>query len=368
MDVDALKELPIVYSVPDIENLLQSIRRSQVANNYYDYASHEQLEIDRLVYEAYGLNRHDIAEVETWYARRYPKLVAAQRTNLKRLGKLPPADRWNVYCDETGHLAHDHQPHLLLGALLVPRDRVRPLTLALRQRLLAAGLPQTKPTEHRPAQLIELKWTKASPAGLRFYEAALDFFSTEPDLRFRALVAPKSPPPPKLPRPPAAADDPGSPAWESYHAYLEQHAPAAVDYLHHHEAWYYDRYFDLLRETLVPPSHHAIYVDVKDTRGGPRIRQLQDRLADAHYDWTRSGVVEKVQQIESHDVLLDQLVDILLGALSWIHSAPTRNRGTVPSPAKQALADRVRTLIAAPSPGLLPKVIVEHSAERSPSA
>lgn len=273
-----------------------------------------------------------------------------------------------LYCDETGHLAHDHQPHLLLGALLIPRDRVRPLTLALRQRLLAAGLPQTKPTEHRPAQLIELKWTKVSPAGLRFYEAALDFFATEPDLRFRALIAPKSPPPPKLPRPPAAADEPDSPAWEAYHAYLEEHAPAAVDYLHHHEAWYYDRYFDLLRETLVPPSHHAIYVDVKDTRGGPRIRQLQNRLSDAHYDWTRSGVVEKVQQIESHDVLLDQLVDILLGALSWIHSAPTRNRGTVPSPAKQALADRVRTLIAAPSPGLLPKVIVEHSAERSPSA
>jgi hypothetical protein len=109
-------------------------------------------------------------------------------------------------------------------------------------------------------------------------------------------------------------------------------------------------------------------VDVKDTRGGPRIRQLQDRLADAHYDWTRSGVVEKVQQIESHDVLLDQVVDILLGALSWIHSAPMRNPGTPPSPAKQALSDRVRALIAAPSSGLLPKVIVEHSPERSPSA
>lgn len=366
MDVDALKELPLSPGFSATREFVQRLIVRQKENPAYDYASHEQLEIDRLVYEAYGLNRHDIAEVETWYARRYPKLVAAQRTNLKRLGKLPPADRWNVYCDETGHLAHDHQPHLLLGALLVPRDRVRPLTLALRQRLLAAGLPQTKPTEHRPAQLIELKWTKVSPAGLRFYEAALDFFATELDLRFRALVAPKSPPPPKLPRPPAAAADPGSPAWESYHAYLEEHAPAAVDYLHHHEAWYYDRYFDLLRATLVPPSHHAIYVDVKDTRGGPRIRQLQDRLSDAHYDWARSGVVEKVQQIESHDVLLDQLVDILLGALSWIHSAPTRNPGTAPSPAKQALADRVRTLIAAPSPGLLPKVIVAHSSERSP--
>jgi hypothetical protein len=359
--------LPLIFP-RGLSELVGSISSAQVAGSSYDYASNEQIKVDQRIYQSFGFNRHDVAEVETWYARRYYKLIPHQRANLKRLGKLPPADRWNVYCDETGHLEHDHQPHLLLGALLVPRDRVRPLTLALRQRLLAAGLPQTKPTEHRPAQLIELKWTKVSPAGLRFYEAALDFFATEPDLRFRALVAPKSPPPPKLPRPPAAADDPGSPAWDAYHAYLEEHAPAAVDYLHRHEAWYYDRYFDLLRETLVPPSHHAIYVDVKDTRGGPRIQQLRERLADAHYDWTRSGVVEKVQQIESHDVLLDQLVDILLGALSWLHSAPTRNPGTAPSPAKQALAERVRALVATPSPGLLPKVIVEHSTERSPSA
>ena len=34
-------------------------------------------EIDRLVYEAYGLNAEDIAKVENWYARRYPKLSQA---------------------------------------------------------------------------------------------------------------------------------------------------------------------------------------------------------------------------------------------------------------------------------------------------
>ena len=365
--VDEFKELPVVLTTTDrfnqLEMLVTEIIAKQHKNPTYDYASHEQVEIDRLVYEAYSLKREDIAEVETWNARRYPKLVTAQRRNLRALGKLPAADRWNVYCDETGHLPHDRAPHLLLGALLVPRDRVRPLTTALRECLTAAGLPTTK-----DGGLIELKWTKVSPAGLRFYEAAFDFFATEPDLRFRALIAPKSPPPPKLPRPPQGADDLESPAWEAYNTQLETAAPAAVDYLHRHEKWYYDRYFDLLRETLVPPAHHAIYVDVKDTRGGPRIRELEHRLSDAHYDWTRSGVAERVQQIESHDVLLDQLVDILLGALAWIYSTPSRNPCHQPSAAKQALAERVRALIAAPSPGLLPKIVIEHSTERSPSA
>ena len=41
----------------------------------YDYASNEQIEIDKLVYEIFGLNKEDIQEVENWYARRFPKLV-----------------------------------------------------------------------------------------------------------------------------------------------------------------------------------------------------------------------------------------------------------------------------------------------------
>ena len=34
-----------------------------------------QKEIDKLVYEMYGLNDDNIKEVESWYDRRYPKLV-----------------------------------------------------------------------------------------------------------------------------------------------------------------------------------------------------------------------------------------------------------------------------------------------------
>ena len=82
------------------------------------------MEIDGLVYAAYGLNRADIAEVETWYARRYETLAAAQRQNLRRAGKIPAIDGWNVYCDETGHLPCDRAPEMILGAMLVPQDRV----------------------------------------------------------------------------------------------------------------------------------------------------------------------------------------------------------------------------------------------------
>ena len=86
---DKLKETTILaYSeIKKIAGLVLLIIEKQKSNPRYDYASHEQLEIDKLVYEAYGLNAEDVQEVETWYARRYPKLSAAQKANLRALGK-----------------------------------------------------------------------------------------------------------------------------------------------------------------------------------------------------------------------------------------------------------------------------------------
>lgn len=80
--------LPIV--VDEISGLKEKVeaiikKQHEPGNLRYDYASHEQIEIDKLVYKAYGLNEDDINEVETWFARRYPKLASAQRSNLEKL-------------------------------------------------------------------------------------------------------------------------------------------------------------------------------------------------------------------------------------------------------------------------------------------
>jgi hypothetical protein len=70
-----------------LRNRIENIIKTQKSNPRYDYASHEQIEIDKLVYEAYGLNAEDVQEVENWYARRYAKLSAAQKANLRAFGK-----------------------------------------------------------------------------------------------------------------------------------------------------------------------------------------------------------------------------------------------------------------------------------------
>jgi DNA polymerase IIIc chi subunit len=81
----------VIYVLKSNDKLLtkkvNELIQTQKNNPRYDYASHEQIEIDKLVYEAYGLNAEDVQEVENWYARRYPKLSAAQKANLRALGK-----------------------------------------------------------------------------------------------------------------------------------------------------------------------------------------------------------------------------------------------------------------------------------------
>lgn len=86
--IEDIKKMPVALVTSDeIGNKVNAIISKQRKDRYYDYASHEQIEIDKLVYAAYGLNEEDINEVETWFARRYPKLAAAQRSNLEKLKK-----------------------------------------------------------------------------------------------------------------------------------------------------------------------------------------------------------------------------------------------------------------------------------------
>lgn len=82
--VDDVKDIVFPKTIiPSAEELVSCIISAQKADRHYDYASHEQVQIDKLIYDAFGLSEEDINEIETWYARRYPKLAIAQKDNLE---------------------------------------------------------------------------------------------------------------------------------------------------------------------------------------------------------------------------------------------------------------------------------------------
>lgn len=201
----------------------------------------------------------------------------------------------NVYCDESCHLEHDHIPVMAWGAVSCPTGDARAIAEAV--RALKA--------EHGLARGFEAKWNKVSPAQAAFYLALVDLFLGDERLRFRGLVVPDK----------SKLD----------HARFDQS----------HDDWYYKMYFTMLRPIFTAPHRYRIYLDVKDTRGGPKTRKLHEVLANSLYDFDRE-CIERVQQVRSHESELLQLADLLIGALTYA------NRGLTTSAAKTAIVERLR--------------------------
>jgi hypothetical protein len=202
---------------------------------------------------------------------------------------------YNIYCDESCHLENDHQKVMVLGAVWCPLEKVREVSVRLREIKTHHGL---KPD-------FEVKWSKISPAKMRFYLDIMDYFFDDDDLHFRALIVPDKE---KL-----------------QHKAFEQS----------HDDWYYKMYFTMLKAILNPHDRYRIYLDIKDTRSASKVKKLHDVLCNNFYDFSRE-IVERVQNVRSHEVETLQLADILIGAIAYV------NRGLSGNSAKEALIDRMK--------------------------
>jgi len=202
---------------------------------------------------------------------------------------------YNVYCDESGHMEHDHLGVMVLGAVWCPLEQARALAVRLREIKAVHGL----------ARDFEVKWNKVSPGGVGLYADLLDYFFDEAALHFRALVVPDK----SLLR----------------HQAFDQS----------HDEWYYKMYFTLLTAIFTPGARYRVYLDIKDTRSADKVAKLHDVLANARYDFSRD-IIQRVQTVRSHEVELVQLADLLIGAISYA------NRGLAGNAAKTALVRRLR--------------------------
>lgn len=198
---------------------------------------------------------------------------------------------FNVYCDESCHLANDGQKAMVLGGVWCPLDKTREIAVRLRELKQKHGAPAS----------FEVKWTKVSPGKTDFYLALLDYFFDTDDLHFRALIVPDK-------------------------SKLRHDAFPGQD----HDTWYYKMYFDMLKVILRPDARYRIYLDIKDTRGGEKVSNLRQVLCNNMYDFSRQ-VIERIQQVHSHEIEQMQLADLLIGAIGYW------NRGLRENAAKVAL-------------------------------
>ena len=202
---------------------------------------------------------------------------------------------YNVYCDESSHLENDRQNVMVLGAVWCPLEKVREITIRLREIREKNGL-----TPH-----FEMKWTKISPAKQQFYLDILDYFFDDDDLHFRALVIPDK-------------------------SKLRHNSFSQT-----HDDWYYKMYFSMLKVILEPQSVYRIYLDIKDTRSEKKITKLHEFLCN-HVQDSERRIVERLQSVRSHEISILQLSDLLIGAVNYA------NRNLQTSEAKLKFVERLR--------------------------
>ncbi len=201
----------------------------------------------------------------------------------------------NVYCDESGHLEHDEIPVMVLGAIWCPIEQSRAIAEEIRAIKKQHGL----------AENYEVKWNRVSQGKLDFYKELVMYFFRNPHLHFRALIVPDKS---KL-----------------------RHA----DHNQNHDDFYYKMYFDMLKTILNPQDRYRIYLDIKDTRGGTKVKKLHEVLSHNLYDFSRS-IIENVQLVSSKEIEQVQLADLLIGIISYA------NRGLTSSQAKLDLVELMR--------------------------
>ena len=174
---------------------------------------------------------------------------------------------FNIYCDESCHLQHDHKKFMFLGSI-------------------SCAYPQVKRHSKRIEELkkehnfyAEIKWTNVSMSKVRFYLDLVDYFF-DTDLRFRAIGVDKS----KI---------------------------KCEEFCSSFDEFYYKMYYQLLNYNIDTLSHYNVYLDIKDSLSAIKVRKLKDILN------VKYGVFRTIQNIRSEESLLMQLSDFIMGAISY---------------------------------------------------
>jgi hypothetical protein len=192
------------------------------------------------------------------------------------------SETYNIYCDESCHLENDRSPIMVLGCVWSLAGKIKEISQRIREIK----------TKHNISSHREVKWIKISEAKVNFYIDLVDYFFDDNDLHFRGVLIPDK-------------------------GILEHRA-----YEQTHDSWYYKMLFVMLEPIINPLHKYRVYVDIKDTRSEQKRKFLEDVLRNSRYD-SVGQIIEKVQQIRSHESEILQLADLLLGAICYHNRSQT---------------------------------------------
>lgn len=203
---------------------------------------------------------------------------------------------YNLYCDESTHLPHDGNPYMILGYVSVAYPQVREAKRHIREIMKRHGFEG------------ELKWTNVHEATLLMYQELIDYFFMT-GICFRALVVDKR--------------------------QIDLHRD---DYSY--EDFYFKMYFQLLHHGFDLNCRYNLYLDIKDTCSHHKLRKLHTILA-------HNTAIHRCQFLRSHEAVLMQLADVLMGALNYHLRMKSGTIGGAVV-AKRKIVDKIQRWISTP--------------------
>jgi len=184
--------------------------------------------------------------------------------------------KFEIYCDESRQdlfttKKEKKDKYLLIGGLWLPSYMRKPIKTKINE------------LKQKNRLLNEFKWTKVSPNRSYFYQELIDvFMAFGLDLRFRCIAV--------------EADKVNL---ELYHD-------------NDHELGFYKFYYQLLNHWIHDFNEYRIFTDIKTNRVKRRLKTLHSILSNSNL----YSKIVSVQALPSSEVVLIQLADFLLGAVS----------------------------------------------------
>jgi len=180
--------------------------------------------------------------------------------------------KYKIFCDESNHLVSDKSNVMVIGGICCNTNAVEEINRYI------------KHLKHKHNATNELKWTKLNNNKKAFYKELLEFFFSRVDMKFNAqLVLNKS----------------------------------RLNHIKYNDGevdnFYYKMYYYALIPFLKPLESFNIFLDYKDTKGGQRVKKLNEVVENTFY-----GNIDVLYTIiQSHESQIMQLTDILIGAISY---------------------------------------------------
>ncbi|MFP3593962.1 DUF3800 domain-containing protein [Chryseobacterium sp. SIMBA_038] len=177
---------------------------------------------------------------------------------------------YNLYCDESCHLENDKKSTMFLGYTSIAYNQVRGIT---------ERINDLKDKHHFRG---EIKWSRVSMSQYRFYEDLIKYFF-ETEMTFRCIG-------------------------------IDKAQINIGKYNKTYDDFYYTMYYSLLNYKIDTFCKYNVYLDIKDSLSANKVNYLKNILN------IKFGVFRNVQNMRSHESLIMQVTDLMMGAISYKHN------------------------------------------------